>query len=493
MKSQSKPARITTLLRILAEVAKAKLFGREVQTSRIVERVLDLGGVYVKFLQVLAVRNINVLSLDNNGIESINQVYDQVAVEHINVHQLLIRELGSKIDTIAKLELQPFAAGSFGQVYRAELNTGETVVIKVIRPSLIKTIRFDLRLLGSLVTLASWFNSSAYDVRKLFGQFAEVTKREIDYRLEAEYGSILYKKYQHHAHIVIPKTYTELSNRHVIVQQKIDGLAVTELITLKQQGVDPLAYVAEHLGSDLNTQLMYLGQDQLASMLVDGHAHGDPHPGNIILLPENKLALIDFGIRSRVPKDRKAFFGLVKEYQKIYAGRFDFENYTLSMMNLFVSELYDAVRAFDMYSGGVASRRLVEAIKSAVGDLYRGADKDISQLISQHKYLLIFSSVINQDNRFGLKFETKEPEFLRATIMYMNLVESLVDKEYVMNQVYTSVVESFRTYEFPTIARHTSPEQALEVVSGWLDTIASRDIYLFTMLTSRMNRRLLGV
>lgn len=484
--------RFSTLVSIAARVGYAKLSGREVSSAQLLSQIFELGGVYVKFLQVLAVRNINLLGLSENGIEAINQIYDQVPLENIDVRSALITELGARANALQNLETRPFASGSFGQVYRAMLG-GEVVVVKVLRPSLVKNLKFDLRLLGLFARTASIFNRSAYDIRKIYRDFAEVTKRETDYSLEAQYADLLYKKYEQHAAIVIPKTFSEFSTKHIIVQKFIDGLAVTDLLALKAGGVDAQKYVAERLGSDLNQQLITLGQDQLASMLKEGHAHGDPHPGNIILLSGNRLALLDFGIRSRVPKDRKAFFELIKEYQKIYAGQFDFESYTLAMMHLFVSELYDAMCAFDTYTRGYASQNLLHAIKEAANDLYLGSSRDISEMISSQKHLLIFAQVINRSNRFGLKFETDEPEFLRATIMYMNLVESLGSKQVVLNAVYTLVVNEFWNYDFPSKNVQTSPERAVEVVSSWLDEISVRDVYLYGLLVSKLNRRLLNV
>lgn len=493
MRNLSKTRRFGMIAGIGIKVGMAKLRDKEVPKDKILATVLELGGVYVKFLQVLAVRNLNILSLGQDSIDTINKVYDQVAVEDIPIHDLIRKELKGADDQLAYIENKPFASGSFGQVYRGKLVSGEEVAIKIIRPSVINNINFDLNLLGIVVRIANISNKSVFDYKRLFNQFATVTRKELNYVAEAEYQELLHEKYKNHVSMVIPKVYSELCSKHVITQEFIHGVSATELINQREQGIDPNEYIRYTLGSDLNYQLIILGQEQLESVLIDGFSHGDPHPGNIMLMTGNRIALLDFGIKSRSPADRKAFFGLVKEYQKIYAGQFDFEGYTMAMMGLFVSELTNAVKTFDTYSRGQATENLLGAIKAAVGDIYQGSIRDVNELLSRQKHLLVFNTVINQGNRFGLKFETDEPEFLRASTMYMNLVEALGHKSEVMNVVYSNIVSKYFYYDFATKQQSTNPEQALEVVSGWLDDVASRDAFLFKMIESRINKRLLSV
>ncbi|MEK7626409.1 MAG: AarF/ABC1/UbiB kinase family protein [Patescibacteria group bacterium] len=488
MKTIHRIARLKKVMGIALLIAKAKLKNKQLPKGKVLESVLDLGGVYVKFIQILAVRSINVTSWDGHEIKSISKIYDQVEIENIDIDKLLSSELGDWTQRIRYIESQPFASGSFGQVYRAELKDGTKLAIKVVRPSVVNNIEFDLKVLGFFIRLAGLFNKSGFDLRKIYKQFAEVTRRELDYEQEVKYGDLLYHRYKNHHSIVIPKTYLELSNKHVITQEFIDGISATKLFDVKEQGLDPVAYIKDELGSDLIFQLMALGRDQLDSLLTDGSSHGDPHPGNIVLMTNNKIALLDFGIQAHSPDDRKAFFGLVKEYQKIYAGKFDFENYIIALMNLFVSELLSAVSTLDTYSRGAVSDQMLSAIKATVESIYQGSTREMAHLLERQKHLLIFTSVINQNNRFSLNFEIEQPEFLRATNLYLNLVEALGLKQVVLSSVYTDIVMKYEDVQLPTKTRNTTPDQAVEVISHWLDDIASRDIYLFNMLASKIRK-----
>lgn len=493
MRTISKIRRLKKVMKIAVLLAQSQIRKKQIPKGKILESVLDLGGVYVKFIQILAVRSISLTSWDGHEIKSISKVYDQVEIESIDIGQLLTSELKDWADHIKYIESQPFASGSFGQVYRAELNDGQEVAIKVVRPSVVNNIEFDLKVLGFFIRLAGMFNKSGFDLRKIYKQFADVTRRELDYVEEVRYGDYLYHKYKTHPSIVIPKTYLNLCSKHVITQEFVHGISATKLFDVKEQGIDPVDYIKDTLGSDLIFQLMALGKDQLDSLLTEGSSHGDPHPGNIVLMTNNRIALIDFGIQAQSPDDRKAFFALVREYQKIYDGKFDFENYIIALMNLFVSELLNAVSALDTYSRGAVSDQMLSAIKATVESIYKGSTREMAHLLERQKHLLIFTSVINQNNRFSLNFEIEQPEFLRATNMYLNLVESLGLKQVVLSGVYTDIVMKYEDVQLPTRTKVTTPDRAVEVISHWLDDIASRDIYLFNILASKISKGVLRV
>jgi predicted unusual protein kinase regulating ubiquinone biosynthesis (AarF/ABC1/UbiB family) len=285
----------------------------------------------------------------------------------------------------------------------------------------------------------------------------------------------------------------ELCTSHVITQEYIGGITLVDVMSQKELGVDPVEYTQEKLGSSLTYQMISVGQLMLESMFIDGSAHGDPHPGNIKLLPNNKVALLDFGICAYAPADKQAFFALIKQYQKIFTGNFDLEGYTLAIVDLFVKDLTSAVRSLDMYSHGRVSKQLFAAITEAAGSFYHSSMKDIDELLKSDKFAKIFNSVINEDNRFGFNIEIEQPEFMRATLMFIALVNSLGIKHEVLSVVYTNVVNELSDTEFYTHKSRTNPDEAVAIIAEWLENVASRDIYLYQMLSSKISSRALNV
>lgn len=450
-------------------------------------QMISLGGVYIKFIQLVALKYPKLISSNDRA----HLIYDKVNNEKISVNKLVLGELGNKAREIYHLESEPFAAGSFAQVYRAYLVNGDRVVLKVLRPSIVKNINSDLRFLKYISKLLAKFNKTAYDLENIFKEFARITKSELNYTREAKYAEEFYEKYKTHRYLVIPKTYKELCSKHIIIQEYIDGISATEVLT---SGVDPVEYVRHKTGSDLSKQLIIFGEETLVAMLEGECAHGDPHPGNIFFLRDNKIALIDFGIKTRSPSDKKAFFDLIKEYQKIYNGSFDFENYTMALMGLFVSDLRSAIYALDRYNDGLVSDNILGAIRSAALSIYKGSMQDVALLLEKSKYSTIFNSVINEDNRFGFSIKLEEPEFIRATHMYISLTESFGLKREVFSEVYTNVVKRFENKELQTNQKRLSPEIATQYIADWLDDVATKDVFLFNMLASRIKigRNVLG-
>src|SRR6185369_5753129 len=114
-----------------------------------------------------------------------------------------------------------------------------------------------------------------------------------------------------------PRTYLELCTNNIIVQDYVDGISVAQIIRLHEQGVDPVQYVKEQLGSDLIAQLQNLGYESVMSVFKLRRIQGDPHPGNIRLMRHNKVGMIDFGISAKAPEDKSGLFGLFESYDKV--------------------------------------------------------------------------------------------------------------------------------------------------------------------------------
>jgi predicted unusual protein kinase regulating ubiquinone biosynthesis (AarF/ABC1/UbiB family) len=458
------------------------------------EKLLSMGGLYVKFVQILLLK----LNSDRQNMATeysflLKKTYDSTPFEPIDIIALLKSELGENYRLIESIDTEPCAAGSFGQVYKAKLTSGKTVAIKALRPSVVKNIHFDMKLLGTIAKLTSAGYSGAYDIASIFKKFKHATLKELNYPQEAYYADAVYQKHKSHHSVIVPKTHMKLCSEHLITQEYIGGISLVDVMAQKELGVDPVEYTKETIGSSLTYQMTAIGQLMLESMLLEGSAHGDPHPGNIKLLPNNKVALLDFGICAEAPSDRQAFFTLIKQYQKIFTGNFDLQGYTWAIIDLFVRDLTSAVRSLDMYNHGKISQQFFDAIADAAGSFYKSSEKDIDQLLRGDKFAKIFNNVINKNNRFGFNIEIEQPEFMRATLMYIALVASLGIKHEVLSVVYTNVVNELSETEFVTNQSRTNPDEAVAIIAEWLENVASKDIYLYQMLSSKISTRALNV
>ncbi|MFA5602932.1 MAG: AarF/ABC1/UbiB kinase family protein, partial [Bacilli bacterium] len=275
-----------------------------------------LGGVYIKFLQVLC---INHDFMNGWGGPKEFEVFNKVQTEPINIHNYL-----SKKEGFSSVEEEPFACGSFAQLYKGKLKTGEIVAIKVLRPSIGGTLKTDLIKLRKLINMFGRFlPNSVINYKMAFDEFSRICLLETDYEREVSNMHYFYNLYKKHPHVIIPKAYDEFCNRNVIVQDYIEGPTLADLIS-NIKSDDKLSSVAYSLtGSDVWAQIAIAGGEALRTAMTTDYIFGDPHPGNIILLPKNKIALIDFGIIASKPTSQEAFYLWTKSYYDFLRGEGD--------------------------------------------------------------------------------------------------------------------------------------------------------------------------
>lgn len=459
----------------------------------IYETFIQLGGVYIKFLQGVLLRTEAVRRWHNP--ERL-KIFENLDTEPMNIVAILQHELGKeRVKQITGIQPEPFAAGSFGQVYYGQHLDGTPIIIKVIRPMVRELLPYDLKLLA--IFAKRYYNqllpNMDFDFTDAVRDFTNATLRETDYVAEAAFASELHHYYQHHDKLVIPKTFVELCSPNIIVQEYVGGLSAAQLIKLQQQGVDPKTYVFEQTGSDLDVQLEILGVESMMGIFNLPRIQGDPHPGNIRLLPDNKVGMIDFGIAASTPQNKAAFFGLISEWNRLYSDNTRIGNLFEQFIRFFVSDLYRALKKlstlrpqteisdgdFTRHVGKIAQ----ETFSSAIGT------KDILPLLHDGRVLQIINQMVNKDNRFGLVMRLDASEMMRAAQTYMTLVETLGRRNYVLPEVFKKVVAKVEL-EYPGLVHQTdaamSVSKALETVTNWLERVAERDPVLFRQLLERI-------
>lgn len=466
--------------------------GRDEEMSTLIcNEFVNLGGVYVKFLQGVMLHSEIMKKWHNPERLKIFENLDQ---EPLDIAHILEHELSpEQRQQIAMVQPQPFAAGSFGQVYYGQHVNGKPIVIKILRPMVRELLKYDLRLISrfSKSFFIKLYKNMQINIDQAIKEFRESTLRETDYIEEAHFAAELHNAYKNHDRFIIPETYLELCTPHLIVQEYIPGLSVAQVMKMQEQGVDPRTYVAEQIGSDLDVQLQILGIESLGGVFKLRRIQGDPHPGNIRLLPDNKVGLIDFGISAHSPKNKAAFFGLVEEWDRLYSGDQSIANLFEQFLRFFVNDLYKSLKKLASYSNGGQDDDYTREVGRLAQETFSkviGTD-DIQPLIEDGRILQIINRVVNKENRFGLVMKLEATEILRAAQTYMTLVESLGRRNAVMPTVFAHVVADVRQNHQDVLHQGedtTSIADALEVVSSWLERVAERDPMLFQQLVRKI-------
>ena len=277
---------------------------REINSYTFYERVRmaleELGPVYVKFGQMLSNRKD---ILPEELIVELQKLQDNVEVEKVNISQKLNLELGIDVDDyFSGIEEYPMASASIGQVFRAELKTGEKVVIKVQRENIRPVVEADLGIMKNLSkTLERYYDYlKRMNISEIVESFEKMLNEELS--LNNELNNILRfaNNFKDDKRIHVPAVYKELSNDRILTMEMIEGFKITDIENIIKIGQKPEKVA--RTGLDL-----YLTQ-----FLKHGFFHADPHPGNIFIKENEQIVFIDFGAMGRLyPNERELLISLI--------------------------------------------------------------------------------------------------------------------------------------------------------------------------------------
>jgi ubiquinone biosynthesis protein len=251
-----------------------------------------LGPTFIKLGQVLSTRSD---LLPPPYLESLSRLQDKIEpFDFKEVEDIVSSELGARLSkAFAEFSREPIAAASLGQVHRAELRDGRQVAVKVQRPNIRERIRDDLDALDEIATFLESHTEAGqrFELTGMLDQFRATLARELDYRKEAANLTILADNLTEFEHIVIPRAIEDYTTSRVLTMEFIHGRKVTELSPLRRMEID---------GALLADQLF---RAYLKQILVDGIFHADPHPGNVFLTDDGRIALIDLGMVAQLAPD----------------------------------------------------------------------------------------------------------------------------------------------------------------------------------------------
>lgn len=262
---------------------------QEKQAIWLKDEIINLGPTFIKIGQALGTRA-DLLPLPfvkelGTLVDDVPSFPNEVAFARIE------KELGKKINEVYdEFEAEPVAAASLGQVYRAKLKTGETVAVKIQRPNLDGVIKGDVEIMRKIAKFAERFpslNENA-DWAGMLREFDETIHEEMDYSSEGRNADRFRENFKDWGNVHVPTIYWDATTSKVLTMEFIYGDKVVELDKLKARNISP---------EKVNRLLI---KTYLKQLLEDGFFHADPHPGNLLVMPDGRLAFFDFGMVGRI-------------------------------------------------------------------------------------------------------------------------------------------------------------------------------------------------
>ncbi len=272
-------------------------------------RVGILGPTFVKLGQIMALREDLLPAEITTELENLLDRLPQIPFAQVEA--ILERDLGRPADQLFRaVQKEPLGSASLAQAHLAETTEGEQVVFKVIKPGIREVITSDLKLLEAVGVLLQWL-LPRYQPRQIIDEFAAYTRREIDYRFEADNAEIFAANFRDAPGIVFPAIYRRLSSDDVLTMEFVDGLR-------------PGSPEAQALTEAERARVVDLGAKAIIRMLYqDGFFHADLHAGNLRILPAAgpdepvRIGFIDLGMVGRFGRKTKRrllyyFYALVR-------------------------------------------------------------------------------------------------------------------------------------------------------------------------------------
>jgi ubiquinone biosynthesis protein len=272
--------------------------------SRRLRRAFEqLGPAYIKLGQIVSSgRGL----FPDEVVEEFAALRDRVPPEPFAAVKAVVEEdLGRPLQEVfSRFEPESLAAASIAQVHAAQLRSGEDVVVKVQRPQVARLVRADLRAMAWIapflvgrIPVAALANPPA-----LVELFAETISEELDFRLEAENMLDIARLLQEtdQTVVVVPRPHPELVTRRVLVMERLQGYTIAQAAEMRAAGIDTAAVLRALLIAFLE------------GAMIHGVFHGDLHAGNLFVMPNGRVALLDFGMTGRMTLiQRQAFLRMM--------------------------------------------------------------------------------------------------------------------------------------------------------------------------------------
>jgi predicted unusual protein kinase regulating ubiquinone biosynthesis (AarF/ABC1/UbiB family) len=290
--------------------AKAANTPADPEAARLADDLERLGPAYIKLGQLLSTRSD---LLPPEYLDALARLQDRVEpFSFSDVEQIVQQELGVRLSKgFSSFDPTPIAAASLGQVHRATLRDGRAVAVKVQRPEAREHVASDLAAFADVAEFLDRHTSAGRiaSFSEIVEEFRRTILEELDYRREAQNLTTLRANLASFPRIVVPAPIADYSSGRVLTMEYVAGTKITELHPVVRVDLNPHGLVED------------LFHAYLRQIVIDGFFHADPHPGNVLITDDGRLALIDLGMVSRLSAARQAH--LLKLLLSVADGRAD--------------------------------------------------------------------------------------------------------------------------------------------------------------------------
>ncbi|MEQ9552465.1 MAG: AarF/ABC1/UbiB kinase family protein [Coleofasciculus sp. G3-WIS-01] len=262
---------------------------RKTQAIWIRDTFLELGPTFIKVGQLFSTRSD---LFPGEYVEELSKLQDRVpAFNYDQVEAIVKKDLGKSVSELfGNFDPIPLAAASLGQVHKAQLQSGEEVVVKVQRPGLQKLFTIDLQILKGI---ARYFQNHpdwgrGRDWMGIYEECCRILWEEIDYLSEGRNADTFRRNFRTYNWVKVPRVYWRYTSNRVLTLEYAPGIKISHYEALEAAGLD--RKLLAQLGA----------RAYLQQLLNDGFFHADPHPGNIAVSPEGSLIFYDFGMMGRI-------------------------------------------------------------------------------------------------------------------------------------------------------------------------------------------------
>ena len=384
----------------------------------------ELGPTFVKLGQLLSTRP-DVIPV--SYADEFAKLQDNVpSFSYDEIREQICIELGGEIEQFfSSFDQESIAAASIAQVHKARLLSGEEVVVKVRRPGISELIETDIDALMGLALIAERHlpGSDIYDPVGLVKEFTRTIRREMDFSREGHTIEKFSADFAGDPTLYFPKVYWEVTGKGVLTLEFIDGIKVSDLEKLERAGLD-------------RRLIGRRGADAFIKMVLEhGFFHGDPHPGNVLILPENVICLLDYGM----------------------VGRLDAElqEYLIDILLAIVKRNVDEVISLLLYSGEITDSLNIKALKRDLSEFIDDYYEVPLQDIEVGRMLMEFLEIMTT---YRIRFQPDLMLLAKALVAIEGMGRKL-DPQFDM-------VAHLRPFMEKAIKKRISPRNALKEMSS---------------------------
>ncbi|MDO8683822.1 MAG: AarF/ABC1/UbiB kinase family protein [Armatimonadota bacterium] len=290
---------------LIARFGLAELFGTKhkgppsAAPVKLREALEELGPTFIKFGQLLSTRSDIVPEPYIKELEKLQDTAPIIPTSEII--PVVEQEFGRPIQEVYHyFDTEPLAAASLGQVHSAVLHSGEEVIIKIQRPGITETINTDIEIMHGLAQFLEQRLETArvYGLVDLIDEYSITIHEEIDYTIEARNTDRLRRNLAKVGGVNAPVVFWDFATSRILTIERVRGDKINDAQALREKGLDP-GKIAETLVSAFFHQIF-----------IDGFFHADPHPGNVLVMDDGSIALVDCGQAARFDHTTKS--GLIR-------------------------------------------------------------------------------------------------------------------------------------------------------------------------------------